>query len=513
MPRFEAALRGAREVGFTVLSMSLSLIAVFIPILLMGGIVGRLFREFAVTLSVAILVSLAGLADHHADDVRAVPAAAGRRQRTAGAVRARCAERVFERGAGAAMSGRLRLGAAPRAAHHADPARHASCLNIYLFIIVPKGFFPQQDTGRLIGGIQADQSISFQLMQQKLTQFVDIVQQRSRRWRASVVGFTGGGPDQYRLRLHLAEAAVAAQRSAIDQVIARLRRKLAHGAGRASCSCRRSQDIRVGGRQSNAHYQYTLQADDLDELHAGRRRSLAALQQMPDLTDVNSDQQDKGLETDLHDRPRHRRAARPQRQPDRQHALRRLRPAPGLDHLQRAQPVSRRHGGRAAVTGRAPNAQATSTSAPSGGAVSGTQIDQRGGRHGRRGRRASASSAAAALGQRCGAQPGDQLASPPPAMAAPRPAPRSAPAAETMVPLAAFTHLRPRQHAAGGQPPGPVRRHHDLLQPAAGQVAQRRRPARSTEAHAQHRHAAAIHGSFQGTAEGLPGTRSPTSRC
>ena len=157
--------QGAREVGFTVLSMSLSLIAVFIPILLMGGIVGRLFREFAVTLSVAILVSLRGLADHHADDVRA-PAASPREREPRPAVRADRARastamlRGYER--------TLALGAAPSGAGRAARCSRRSALNVYLYIIVPKGFFPQQDTGRLIGFIQADQSISFQAMQQKL---------------------------------------------------------------------------------------------------------------------------------------------------------------------------------------------------------------------------------------------------------------------------------------------------------------------------------------------------------
>ena len=204
----QAALHGAREVGFTVLSMSLSLIAVFIPILLMGGIVGRLFREFAVTLSVAILVSLvvsltttpmmcARLLRH---EPRAQ--AAGRFDR---AQRAR-----VRRACCAATSASLALGAAPRAADDADPARRRSASTSISTSIVPKGFFPQQDTGRLIGGIQADQSISFQAMQQKLTQ---LHRHRARTTRRSRTSSASPAAAAAQLRLHVrhAEAAGRAQ--------------------------------------------------------------------------------------------------------------------------------------------------------------------------------------------------------------------------------------------------------------------------------------------------------------
>ena len=172
MPRLQAALLGAREVGFTVLSISLSLIAVFIPILLMGGIVGRLFREFAMTLSLAILVSLVDLAHHHADDVRTVPAQLGRTRRpkprrTCSTARSRGYER--------SLAGRCNT-----AASCCWYSSARSCLNVVFFTIVPKGFFPQQDTGRLIGSLQADQSMSFQAMTQKLRQMMAIVQEGSR---------------------------------------------------------------------------------------------------------------------------------------------------------------------------------------------------------------------------------------------------------------------------------------------------------------------------------------------
>ena len=342
MPRMQAALQGAREVGFTVLSMSLSLIAVFMPILLMGGIVGRLFREFAMTLSVAIMMSLV-VSLTTTPMMCAYLLAQRREQRHGRALPA--SERAFT-----AM-----LGLYDRTLRRALqwPALvmlillATLCLNaLSRSSMIPKGFFPQQDTGRMIGGIQADQSISFQLMQKKLTQFVDIVRQdpavadRRRLHRRR--------PDQFRLRLRRAEAAVRAQR--VD-------------ATRSSPGCAASsarspapalflqavQDIRVGGRASNAQYQYTLQGDDATSSTPGRPRSPPALQKVPELTDVNLDQQQKGLEDRSGHRPRHRGAARPHRQPDRQHALRRLRPAPGVDDLHRAQPVSRRHGGGARV--------------------------------------------------------------------------------------------------------------------------------------------------------------------
>ena len=204
MPRLQAALLGAREVGFTVLSISLSLIAVFLPILLMGGIVGRLFREFAVTLSLAILVSLA-------ISLTTTPmmCALFLRPRGAGAT-ARRGAALFDRALSfyeRSLAWALRHGVLVMLVLLLTVA-----LNVVLFIIVPKGFFPQQDTGRLIGGLQADQSISFQAMQQKLAQLIDIVQHDPAV--QSVVGFTGGQrrrrrADQHRPGVRRAEAAGA----------------------------------------------------------------------------------------------------------------------------------------------------------------------------------------------------------------------------------------------------------------------------------------------------------------
>jgi multidrug efflux pump len=294
MSRLEAALQGAREVSFTVLSMSLSLIAVFIPILLIGGIIGRLFREFAVTLSVAILVSLAV-------SLTTTPMMCaillGRGPERHGRLY-RLSERAFN-----AM-----LHAYERSLGWA--LRHPALivvillgtivLNWQLFNIVPKGYFPQQDTGRLIGFVQADQSISFQAMQQKLTRFLEIVKQDPAI--DTIVGFTGGG--QTNSGFAFASLKPRSERDApVDRVIARLSPQLAQVPG-ATMFLQAVQDIRVGGRQSGAQWQYSIQADDLDELYTWGPKILAALQALPQLNSVNSDQQNKGLQTDIAiDRP------------------------------------------------------------------------------------------------------------------------------------------------------------------------------------------------------------------
>jgi multidrug efflux pump len=288
MSRLEAALLGAREVAFTVLSMSLSLIAVFIPILLMGGIIGRLFREFAMTLSIAILVSLViSLTTTPMMCAFLLGRGSGRHGRLY-----RASERIFD----AALATYERsLGWALR--HPLTIVLLLICtlgLNWELFKIVPKGFFPQQDTGRIIGGIQADQSISFQAMQQKLTQFITIM--RKDPAIDSVVGFTGGG--QTNSGFVFASLKPRAQREPADRVISRLSRELGQVPG-ATLFVQAVQDIRVGGRQSNAQYEYSLQADDLESLYDWGPRILAAMQALPQINSVNSNQQNKGLETDI----------------------------------------------------------------------------------------------------------------------------------------------------------------------------------------------------------------------
>jgi multidrug efflux pump len=273
-----------------VLSMSLSLIAVFAPILLMGGIVGRLFREFAMTLSIAIMISLvisltttpmmcAFVLKHER------PHAHGRLYRAS--------ERVFD----AALSFYERtLTAALRTPKMVMLILAVTvALNAFLFVKVPKGFFPQQDTGRMIGGLQADQSISFQLMRQKLKQFIKIVQADPAV--QSVVGFTGGFQTNSGF-VFVSLKPLAERKLSVDQVIGRLRGKLNQVAG-ARLFLQAVQDITVGGRQSNAQYQYTLQGDSLKELYEWAPKVTAALEKIPFLTEVNSDQQNHGLETDL----------------------------------------------------------------------------------------------------------------------------------------------------------------------------------------------------------------------
>jgi len=287
----EAALKGANEVAFTVLSMSISLIAVFIPILLMGGIVGRLFREFAMTISIAIMISLViSLATTPMMCAILLRSEVGQKHGRL----YRASERFFE-----AMLDIYRRSLTAALRHPATMMLILAVvlgLNFYLYDVIPKGFFPQQDTGRMIGIIQADQSISFQLMQQKLTQFVTILKQDPAVETA--VGFTGGG--QTNSGFMFVSLKPLNQRGiSVDGVIARLRRKMAVVPG-ATLFLQAVQDIRVGGRASNAQYQYTLQAPSLEELNEWSPKIAAALQQQTSvLADVNSDQQNKGLESDL----------------------------------------------------------------------------------------------------------------------------------------------------------------------------------------------------------------------
>jgi multidrug efflux pump len=294
MSRMQAALQGAAEVSFTVLSMSVSLIAVFIPILLMGGIVGRLFREFAVTLSAAIMLSLVvSLAT-----TPMMCALILRRLEREGSGRLmRWSERSFT-GLQHAYDRSLTW-ALDHSAIVLAILVGTLCLNIYLYVIVPKGFFPQQDTGRIIGAIQADQAISFQLMQQKLEEFTAII--REDPAVQTVVGFTGGGSAGGQTNggfIFMSLKPSSERQISADRVITQLRREVAQVPG-ASLFLQAVQDIRIGGRSGNAQYQYTLQDYDADELFAWSPRILAELQSIPQITQVNTDQQNKGIETDI----------------------------------------------------------------------------------------------------------------------------------------------------------------------------------------------------------------------
>ncbi|RFC31849.1 MAG: multidrug efflux pump [Candidatus Nitrotoga sp. MKT] len=287
---FKAAVQGAREVSFTVLSMSLSLVAVFIPILLMGGVVGRLFREFAITLSAAILVSLVV-------SLTVTPMMCARllrpRSKSPPGRLYKVSERIFN-----ALLNGYRVSLDWALAHGRTMMLILLAtvgLNIYLYTVIPKGFFPQQDTGRLTGAIQADQSISFQAMRDKLATFVNIVSQDPAV--DSVVGFTGGGQVNTG-RMFVGLKPLAERQISADKIIARLRGKLGHEPG-ANLFLQSVQDISVGGRAGNAQYQYTLQADGIDELRTWEPRIRQELRSLPQLTDVNTDQQNKGVQTSL----------------------------------------------------------------------------------------------------------------------------------------------------------------------------------------------------------------------
>jgi multidrug efflux pump len=286
----EAARRGAAEVGFTVLAMTLSLVAVFIPMLFMGGFVGRFFREFAVTLSAAIGVSLLV-------SLTTTPMLCARLLRPAAARRPGRVHAASARAYAALVGGyrRTLLFALDHAALTLLVLLASVALNVWLYVIVPKGFFPQQDSGQLSGRIVADQSVSFGLMREKLAQFVAIV--RDDPAVASVVGYTGGA-QRNTGTVFVTLKPLAERGESAERIVARLRTRLADVPG-AMLVLTPVQDIRVGGRQSSATYQYTLQADDLDELWAWEPRIRAALAELPELVDVTTDQQNRGLQTTL----------------------------------------------------------------------------------------------------------------------------------------------------------------------------------------------------------------------
>jgi multidrug efflux pump len=289
----QAALLGAKEIGFTVLSISISLVAVFIPLLLMGGIVGRLFREFAVTLSVAILVSLVV-------SLTTTPMMCSRLLKTRppedhGRLY-RASERVFTW-----ILGRYEHSLTWVLRHRALTLVVLLItigVNGYLLVIVPKGFFPQQDTGRLGGGIQGEQDSSFTAMKQRMTRFVDIV--KADPAVANVVAFTGsgGGTTTNTGRMFISLKPLAERKIGADLIISRLRRQFASVEG-ASLFLQASQDLNVGARGGNAQYQYTIQSDELEDLTRWGPVLLQQMRKEPTVTDVSSDQQNSGLQASL----------------------------------------------------------------------------------------------------------------------------------------------------------------------------------------------------------------------
>lgn len=287
----EAALQGAKEIGFTVLSISMSLIAVFIPILLMGGIVGRLFREFAATLSIAIVMSLvisltttpmmcSKLLKHNVAEVH------GRLYRAS--------EKFFQ----------WMLDAYEQTL--TVVLRHPAvtlfvllitiAVNVYLFIIVPKGFFPQQDNGTIFGGIQGSQDISFQAMDSLTKQFVSLI--KSDPAVQDAMAYTGGNRAMNSGSVFVGLKPLEERKISASEVIDRLRPKLTSLPG-ATVFLQAGQDLRIGGRQSNAQYQYTIQSDNLKDLVKWGPPLLQQLQKLPGFTDVNTDQQNSGLEASL----------------------------------------------------------------------------------------------------------------------------------------------------------------------------------------------------------------------
>jgi multidrug efflux pump len=295
MSRVSAALLGAREVGFTVVSMSLSLVAVFIPFMFASGIVGRIFREFTVTLSVSILISLV-------ISLTTTPMMCS-------LILVRESERkpsrfgeAFERGFSRLRRGYERtLDRALRWPRTILLLLLATfVLNVCLYIVIPKGFFPQQDTGQLQGGIRGDASSSFQLMKRKLQEVAAIIQAdpavNTVAGSVGSGGFGGGGGASANVTIALKP--LAERRISADQIIARLRPKLNKVAG-VSAFLQAVQDVRGGGRSANSQYQWTLLGDDLSELQTWSQKLRSALQDMPEVTDVDTDLQPGGLEADL----------------------------------------------------------------------------------------------------------------------------------------------------------------------------------------------------------------------
>jgi multidrug efflux pump len=288
MRPMEAALHGAKEIGFTVVSISISLIAVFIPILLMGGIVGRLFREFAVTLSVAIVISMLV-------SLTTTPMMCSRLLRPHAEEKHGRVFQATERGFQWVM--RHYEGSLAWVLRHQrftlTVALATMVATIGLYILIPKGFFPQQDTGRVTGSIQAAQDISFAGMEKLMTQYVAIVQADPDV--ESVTAFVGGGNTG---RMFASLKPNDQRKANADQVIARLRGKTAHIPG-GTLFMQPVQDLRLGGRPASAQYQYTLQGDDARELFEWAPKVLQKLKTVPQLADVNSDLQNQGLEASL----------------------------------------------------------------------------------------------------------------------------------------------------------------------------------------------------------------------
>jgi len=291
MSAMEAAFKGAEEIGSTVLSISISLVAVFIPILMMGGIIGRLFREFGVTLALTIMVSLlVSLTTTPMMCSRLLPDGHSHGRLYA------FTERFFQfilKMYEYSLAWVLRHSALMLLV-----ALGTLALNVYLYVMIPKGFFPQQDTGRMNGNFVGDQSISFQSMQKKMLELSNIV--GSDPGVSTIQAFTGGGggTSSNTGRAFISLKPLDERRVSADEIINRLRPKIARVPG-VTLFLQPSQDLRIGGRQSAAQYQFTLQSDNLQDLVYWSPTLTNLMKKMPELTDVNSDQQNNGLEANL----------------------------------------------------------------------------------------------------------------------------------------------------------------------------------------------------------------------
>jgi multidrug efflux pump len=290
MSPIEAALEGSREIGFTVLSMSVSLVAVFIPIIMMGGLIGRLFREFAVTLSTAIAVSLCV-------SLTTTPMMCARFLKPVTAQQHgklfRASERAFQWTLDLYAYGlRWVLGHQP---FMLILTGATFCLSVYLYVVIPKGFVPQQDTGRLTGTVVGAQDMSFLSMQEKMTQYLRILSADPATLSALI--FTGGGAENTaNVRIELVP--LEERKLNTDQVIARLRPKLAVVPG-ATLFLQAVQDVRIGARTASSQYQYTLQGENVAELEEWAPKAMAVMRRVPGLRDISTDQQDRGLEATL----------------------------------------------------------------------------------------------------------------------------------------------------------------------------------------------------------------------
>jgi len=288
MEPFAAALRGAKEIGFTVVSISISLIAVFIPLLLMGGIVGRLFREFAVTLSTAILVSM--VISLTTTPMMCAYLLKNEHERKHGRIYM-ASERFFD----------WILSLYRRSLHWVleNPGLTLTvlfltiALNVALVIKIPKGFFPQQDTGSLAGGVQGPQDSSFPAMNESIIQLANVI--KADPAVQNVIAFTGGQGTNNSGNIFVALKPLNIRKIGAPEIINRLRPKL-NRLPVASAFLQASQDLRIGGRSSNALYQYTIQADNLTDLKTWGPRLLAEMKKLPGLQDVNTDQQNGGLD-------------------------------------------------------------------------------------------------------------------------------------------------------------------------------------------------------------------------